>query len=66
VNAQTLLARVWNEASMLPEGARWGDIYEGLLARNAEDVKSGAGQCFTPRPVIEVRRLFFIRKGLGV
>jgi type I restriction enzyme M protein len=30
-----------------------GDIYEGLLARNAEDVKSGAGQYFTPRPVIE-------------
>lgn len=30
-----------------------GSIYEGLLARNAEDVKSGAGQYFTPRPVIE-------------
>ncbi|MCB1470102.1 MAG: SAM-dependent DNA methyltransferase, partial [Rhizobiaceae bacterium] len=30
-----------------------GEIYEGLLARNAEDVKSGAGQYFTPRPVIE-------------
>src|SRR5712672_3656633 len=30
-----------------------GNIYEGLLARNAEDVKSGAGQYFTPRAVIE-------------
>ncbi|MBC6718686.1 SAM-dependent DNA methyltransferase [Aurantimonas sp. DM33-3] len=30
-----------------------GDIYEGLLARNAEDVKSGAGQYFTPRTVID-------------
>jgi type I restriction enzyme M protein len=30
-----------------------GSIYEGLLARNAEDVKSGAGQYFTPRAVIE-------------
>lgn len=30
-----------------------GDIYEGLLARNAEDIKSGAGQYFTPRPLIE-------------
>ena len=30
-----------------------GNIYEGLLARNAENVKSGAGQYFTPRPVIE-------------
>lgn len=30
-----------------------GDIYEGLLARNAEDVKSGAGQYFTPRVLID-------------
>ena len=30
-----------------------GEIYEGLLARNAEDVKSGAGQYFTPRALIE-------------
>ena len=30
-----------------------GEIYEGLLARNAEDVKSGAGQYFTPRPLIK-------------
>ena len=29
-----------------------GDAYEGLLARNAEDVKTGAGQYFTPRPLI--------------
>jgi type I restriction enzyme M protein len=29
-----------------------GDIYEGLLSKNAEDVKSGAGQYFTPRPLI--------------
>jgi type I restriction enzyme M protein len=29
-----------------------GDIYEGLLAKNAEDTKSGAGQYFTPRSVI--------------
>jgi type I restriction enzyme M protein len=29
-----------------------GDIYEGLLEKNAEDVKSGAGQYFTPRPLI--------------
>jgi type I restriction enzyme M protein len=30
-----------------------GDAYEGLLAKNAEDVKSGAGQYFTPRPLIK-------------
>ena len=29
-----------------------GDIYEGLLEKNAEDVKSGAGQYFTPRALI--------------
>lgn len=30
-----------------------GDIYEGLLQKIAEDTKSGAGQYFTPRPVID-------------
>ena len=30
-----------------------GDLYEGLLQRNAEDTKSGAGQYFTPRALIE-------------
>ncbi len=30
-----------------------GDIYEGLLERNAEDTKSSAGQYFTPRALIK-------------
>ena len=30
-----------------------GDAYESLLERNAQDVKTGAGQYFTPRPLIE-------------
>lgn len=30
-----------------------GDFYEGLLEKNAEETKSGAGQYFTPRPLIE-------------
>ena len=30
-----------------------GEIYEGLLEKNAEDVKSGAGQYFTPRALID-------------
>jgi len=42
------------------DGTRWvtlgadvkGDIYEGLLEKNAEDTKSGAGQYFTPRALI--------------
>lgn len=29
-----------------------GEIYEGLLEKNAEDVKGGAGQYFTPRALI--------------
>ena len=37
-----------------------GAIYEGLLQKNAEDTKSGAGQYFTPRalidPIVEVMR----------
>lgn len=44
----------------LIEGETWsgmdvdikGEIYEGLLEKNAEDVKTGAGQYFTPRPLI--------------
>ncbi|MGH8760073.1 MAG: HsdM family class I SAM-dependent methyltransferase, partial [Burkholderiales bacterium] len=30
-----------------------GDAYEGLLEKNAADVKGGAGQYFTPRPLIQ-------------
>lgn len=30
-----------------------GDAYEGLLEKNAQDIKGGAGQYFTPRPLIE-------------
>ena len=30
-----------------------GDIYEGLLEKNAADTKSGAGQYFTPRSLIK-------------
>jgi type I restriction enzyme M protein len=45
----------------LIEGETWmgldmdvkGEIYEGLLEKNAQDTKSGAGQYFTPRPLIQ-------------
>ncbi|NLW35580.1 MAG: SAM-dependent DNA methyltransferase, partial [Syntrophorhabdus aromaticivorans] len=30
-----------------------GDLYEGLLQKNADEKKSGAGQYFTPRPLID-------------
>lgn len=29
-----------------------GDIYEGLLAKNSQDARSGAGQYFTPRALV--------------
>ena len=38
--------------STLPADVK-GDIYEGFLERNAQDVQSGAGQHFTPRPLIQ-------------
>lgn len=31
-----------------------GNLYEGLLEKNSTESKSGAGQYFTPRPLIEV------------
>lgn len=31
-----------------------GGLYEGLLEKNANEKKSGAGQYFTPRPLIDV------------
>ncbi len=33
---------------------RLGSLYEGLLEKNACEKKSGAGQYFTPRPLIDV------------
>lgn len=45
---QTIDAEKWSAMSSDVKG----EIYEGLLQKNAEDVKSGAGQYFTPRPLI--------------
>ncbi|MFD5512699.1 N-6 DNA methylase [Streptomyces sp. NPDC127051] len=30
-----------------------GDVYEGLIEKNAQESRYGAGQYFTPRPVVE-------------
>ena len=51
----------YNQASLIPKKYAWpsmgadvkGDAYEGLLEKNAQDTKSGAGQYFTPRPLIQ-------------
>ena len=36
------------------ERDQFGDLYEGLLQKNAEETKRGAGQYFTPRVLIKV------------
>ena len=40
----------WYEAR---EEGTLAELYEGLLQKNAEESKSGAGQYFTPRPLID-------------
>lgn len=61
--AQTSLreARHLNRLVLDIDGLDWfsaktdglGDMYEGLLEKNASETKSGAGQYFTPRPLID-------------
>jgi type I restriction enzyme M protein len=62
-NAQTKieepknLKKIFNEINKLDwysvDKDDMGDLYEGLLKRNAEEKKSGAGQYFTPRVLID-------------
>jgi type I restriction enzyme M protein len=50
---ERLIKLIEKEAwSTLPVDVK-GEIYEGLLERNAQDVKGGAGQYFTPRALIQ-------------
>jgi type I restriction enzyme M protein len=42
----------------------FGELYEGLLQKNAEETKRGAGQYFTPRPVIDVL-VHLMQPGVG-
>ena len=58
IQEPAMLTRLIKE---LIDGEKWlelsadvkGDAYESLLERNAQDVKTGAGQYFTPRPLIQ-------------
>ncbi len=62
-NAATSLRQPKNLAKLIQDidGLDWydakkeglGDLYEGLLEKNAAEKKSGAGQHFTPRPLID-------------
>lgn len=50
-----MLVEAIGKLSWFSEGRdSFGDLYEGLLQKNAEETKRGAGQYFTPRPIIEV------------
>ncbi len=62
-NAQTSLSKATNLSTLVTsiDALDWysakaeglGDLYEGLLEKNAGEKKSGAGQYFTPRPLID-------------
>lgn len=62
-NATTALRKPQSLAKLVAsiDGIDWfsshreqlGELYEGLLQRNATEVKSGAGQYFTPRPLVD-------------
>ncbi len=56
-----IVQKLWNLCHVRRDALDWysakdeglGDLYEGVLEKNAEETKSGAGQYFTPRPLIE-------------
>ena len=53
-NLDTLTAAIDDLQWFSEERDNFGDLYEGLLQKNAEETKRGAGQYFTPRPLITV------------
>lgn len=63
IDAQTKLRKPANLKTLTTaiDGLDWfsareeglGELYEGLLEKNAAEKKSGAGQYFTPRPLID-------------
>lgn len=53
-NLDRLIAAIDELHWFTEERDSFGDLYEGLLQKNAEETKRGAGQYFTPRALIEV------------
>lgn len=53
-NLTTLVTAIDDLDWFSEERDQFGDLYEGLLQKNAEETKRGAGQYFTPRVLIEV------------
>lgn len=53
-NLTTLVTAIDELDWFSEERDQFGDLYEGLLQKNAEETKRGAGQYFTPRVLIEL------------
>lgn len=53
-NLTTLVTAIDELDWFSDERDQFGDLYEGLLQKNAEETKKGAGQYFTPRVLIDV------------
>jgi len=53
-NLTTLVTAIDELDWFSDERDQFGDLYEGLLQKNAEETKRGAGQYFTPRVLIEL------------
>jgi type I restriction enzyme M protein len=54
VNLQKLVTAIDELRWFSDERDSFGDLYEGLLQKNAEETKRGAGQYFTPRVLVSV------------
>lgn len=52
VNLRKIISMIDEEDWLSMDGDVKGAIYEGILEKNGQDKKSGAGQYFTPRPLI--------------
>ncbi|WP_195280941.1 type I restriction-modification system subunit M [Parabacteroides johnsonii] len=53
VHLQKVISLINEENWLIMEGDVKGAIYESILEKNGKDKKSGAGQYFTPRPLIK-------------
>ena len=52
VNLEKLVTAIDELHWFSEERDSFGDLYEGLLQKNAEETKRGAGQYFTPRVLV--------------
>ena len=53
VYLKKVISMINDEQWLVMDGDVKGAIYEGILEKNGQDKKSGAGQYFTPRPLIK-------------